>query len=388
MNVMSKILLNIVLLFALSLPTVAQEDGIRFFEGTWEEALQKAKAEDKLIFVDGYTAWCGPCANMAKNIFPLKEVGNFYNEHFICLKSNMEKEGKPLAERYNVVVYPTYLFVTAEGFLAHRGSGFLKADAFIALGKKALEIGRNGYEERFAKGERDEKFVKEYLYFMVDSHQADNAEKLLNTLYEEGNKKLLRDKDYWTAFDCCAADIDSPLSLAFLKDYKKLCKLYGDYAVNQKVRNQYASFAQILKLYEGQQWREVLSEEKKRAYFDLMEARDVPFCKELEQEIEFVVLLQAGKYGEAYELGEKSLANADARMLCNWATMGERLVAQKDIREKMAGWVERALRLGVEDDVRADSESVLHDLKNRERPAYQKGGNGRKGIPMRGYLTK
>ena len=35
--------------------------GIQFETGSWKEVLQKAKQENKLIFVDLYTTWCGPC---------------------------------------------------------------------------------------------------------------------------------------------------------------------------------------------------------------------------------------------------------------------------------------------------------------------------------------
>ena len=86
------IILNLILCCSLVFPAMAQEngEGIRFFEGTWEEALQKAKEENKLIFMDCYSTWCGPCAQMVRKIFPIKEVGDFYNKNFICLKRNME----------------------------------------------------------------------------------------------------------------------------------------------------------------------------------------------------------------------------------------------------------------------------------------------------------
>lgn len=32
---------------------------IKFEHGTWEEIKAKAKAENKLIFMDAYTSWCG-----------------------------------------------------------------------------------------------------------------------------------------------------------------------------------------------------------------------------------------------------------------------------------------------------------------------------------------
>lgn len=388
---MYKIFLNTILLICLSFPLIAQEEeGIRFFQGSWKEALQQAKKEGKMIFMDCYADWCGPCFNMAKNIFTQKEVGDFFNKHFICMKCNMEKgeEGKALQKKFDVVAYPTYLFITNEGYVAQRGSGFLNVDPFIDLAQKALSVGNNGYEERFAKGERDEKFLKQFLAESLSFHQADRIEEVLNQLYNEGNKHILQDKDYWQAFDCCAADIDSPLSLAFLKDYKKLCKIHGKFSIDQKIRNLYASVAKVLALCNIQGRQEIVLEDKKQAYFQKMQERKIPFCSELQEEIEYIILLRSGKYEEAYALGEKALSNADSRMLCNWATLGERIVRNnQEIRTQMAKWMKRAIEKGVDASMQEEAQNVLQDLTNSANPIYAK-GKARKSIPMRGYLNE
>ncbi len=117
-----------------------------------------------------------------------------------------------------------------------------------------------------------------------------------------------------------------------------------------------------------------------------MEERKVPNCAALQQEIEFIYLLRSGKYGEAYALGEKVLANADARVLGNWATLGERMVRQNQaVRTQMAGWMKRAIEAGVDARLQEEAQSVLNDLTTSASPAYQKGGS-RITIPIRGYL--
>ena len=368
-----------------------QDGGVVFLDNEpWDKVVRQAKKENKLIFVDCYTVWCGPCAYMAKNVFTLKEVGDFFNEHFVCLKSEMEREkdGIMLKERYNVVAYPTFLFITSEGYVAHRDLGGMNKDKFLALGRKALEIGHNGYEERFAKGERDEAFLKAYVSASVDSHSADLVEDLLNRLYEEQGVKILRDSVYWTAFDCCAADTEAPLSLAFLKDYKKLCKTHGQFAVDQKARNLYASIAKALTLYDRQGRKEVVSQAKKDSLFAVMAERKVPHYEMLQQEIDFILLLRAHQYEEARALGEKALADADARTLCNWATLGERFTRDNgEIRRKMAEWMKRAIEAGVDPSMQEEAEAVLNDLTTSDRPILQK-GQSRKSIPIRGYLSK
>ena len=91
----------------------AQNAGINFLHGTtWTEAVAKAKAENKLIFIDFYTQWCGPCLNMAQTVFSLPTVGYYYNQTFINLKIDAEEgEGITLAKKYGVRSYPTYAFI-------------------------------------------------------------------------------------------------------------------------------------------------------------------------------------------------------------------------------------------------------------------------------------
>nr|MBA3971052.1 hypothetical protein [Bacteroidota bacterium] len=47
----------------------AQNRSIEFEHGTFSELLAKAKKENKMIYIDCYTVWCGPCKWMAKNVF-------------------------------------------------------------------------------------------------------------------------------------------------------------------------------------------------------------------------------------------------------------------------------------------------------------------------------
>lgn len=94
-------------------------NGIHFFKGTWEEAQAKAKAENKLIFLDAYAAWCGPCKTLSKRYFSKESVGSFYNTHFINYKMDMEKhaDGPRLAKKFGLKAYPTLYFLKAESIV-------------------------------------------------------------------------------------------------------------------------------------------------------------------------------------------------------------------------------------------------------------------------------
>ena len=133
------------LLFGLLLMTQAQQasepvagEGINFHHGNWQSVLAKAKAEKKLIFVDAYAVWCGPCRMMAANTFPQKAVGDFFNANFINYKFDMEQgEGPEFRAKYGVSAYPTLFFINAEGKVVHKDLGYKTPEQLIQTGTDA-----------------------------------------------------------------------------------------------------------------------------------------------------------------------------------------------------------------------------------------------------------
>ena len=147
-------------------PNIANAQGIEFFHGSWEEALELANQEDKIIFVDAYTTWCGPCKRMAKLVFTDESVGQFYNRNFVCLKIDMEKEdGLAFQRKYPVSAYPTLYYIAGDGKVVHVTKGGRQAEQFIDLGKTAISKNdRSGdYTEAYEKGDRDPKLVYNYI---------------------------------------------------------------------------------------------------------------------------------------------------------------------------------------------------------------------------------
>lgn len=118
----------------------ATEVGIQFKDISFEEALKEAKAGNKLIFMDAYAEWCGPCVHMASNIFPDEELGKFYNAQFINLKIDMEKgEGPALAAKYQVRAYPTLFFIDGNGKVVKKVLGFQSVQKMMQVGKDVVK---------------------------------------------------------------------------------------------------------------------------------------------------------------------------------------------------------------------------------------------------------
>jgi len=111
--------------------------GIRFFQGSWEEAMAKAKAEKKCIFLDAYASWCSPCKTMDGEVYTNSKIGNYFNEKFIAVKIDMEKgEGPELAKRFpSIDGYPSLLFFGSDGHLAKTILGSRPVNEFLQEAK-------------------------------------------------------------------------------------------------------------------------------------------------------------------------------------------------------------------------------------------------------------
>jgi len=156
---------------------------MEFVEKPFDELLAQAKAEDKVIFIDAYTTWCGPCKMMAAKVFPDARVGEVYNKRFINAKFDMEKgEGPALAKRYSVVAYPTYLFVDGDGDIVHKGLGYIPQEKFLALADVAVSPDNLGaLNKRYNDGEREAEFVKMYVETLTDIYEQDRAGEVIST---------------------------------------------------------------------------------------------------------------------------------------------------------------------------------------------------------------
>src|ERR1700748_483108 len=111
-------------ILALLMSIRSHAEGIRFMTGSWSQIRAAAKAQNKLIFIDFYTDWCAPCKMMAQTIFPQKPVGDYYNEHFVCVQINAEKgEGIELKKKYAIYAYPTMIFTNDKEDIIYRAIG-------------------------------------------------------------------------------------------------------------------------------------------------------------------------------------------------------------------------------------------------------------------------
>ncbi|GAA4293060.1 thioredoxin family protein [Aestuariibaculum suncheonense] len=158
-----------ILLVIILMPLFTLGQGIEFEQSSFKEALAKAKKENKLLFIDGYAVWCGPCKRMEKTVFKEAVIGDYFKEHFVAVKVDVERgEGPELKEKYNITGLPGYVFVNGDDEVVYRISGAKSTEDFLKEVTKAVEyqndpnsIGR--LNELYESNKNDEDFVKLYL---------------------------------------------------------------------------------------------------------------------------------------------------------------------------------------------------------------------------------
>lgn len=176
------------LFFFFTLPALAQKEGIRFFKGSWNKALAEAKQSGKLIFVHARLYFSTASERLEQEVFPLKELGDKYNQHFINYRMDMEKgTGRSLGEEFQVRGNPTYLFINGDGDLVYKAYGFTSnPKRFLILADTVLRRYEEGKIEVFGqaayeKRKHDKAFLVEYIKQLKPfGIQQDSAGKVLD----------------------------------------------------------------------------------------------------------------------------------------------------------------------------------------------------------------
>lgn len=108
------------------------EQGITFFEGKLDQALAQAGKENKLVFLDIYAVWCGPCKRLKATTFKDPAVGEYINKSFVSIAIDGEKgEGPALAQKLQLTAYPTLYVLDAKGNVLRKMVGFRTAEQLL-----------------------------------------------------------------------------------------------------------------------------------------------------------------------------------------------------------------------------------------------------------------
>ena len=210
--------------------------GVDFFQGSWQEALAAAKKQRKLVFVDAYTVWCPPCKAMNRNTFPNAKVGEFFNDKFVSYKFDMEKgEGLSFADKYQVLAYPTLLFINFKGDVVHKAMGYKSPNELINEANKALDPAKNQdlIKMEYEDGNRSPEILLEYARHLKKDGK--DYRSVAEEYFATQPNKALFSTNNWEAVAAFTTDINSREYQYLIKKQKKFIRKHGYQPVLDKI---------------------------------------------------------------------------------------------------------------------------------------------------------
>lgn len=237
-----KILRSLATVVAICLGTIlSMGQGIEFMpEGSqFSDALAKAKAEGKLVFLDCYTSWCGPCKYMSSKVFTTQEAGDFMNPSYVCIKIDMEQgEGPALARKLEIAAYPTFIIFNSDGTEVGRFMGSCKPDEFVANVKTASsDNGLPEMQSRYEGGERDTQFLIGYIDTLAKAYKKRQAVEVAEVLLADNAETFAADPSLVKIFMEYITNPFNPSFVYTAKNPAAFKAAVGDRAAASKIRN-------------------------------------------------------------------------------------------------------------------------------------------------------
>ena len=266
-------------LFLLISTMLFSQDGIKFGKQSFAQTLEQAKKENKLIFLDAFASWCGPCKLLDKNVFPKKEVGDYFNANFLNLHIDMEKgEGIEIAKKYSIYSYPTLLFIDGDGKVVYKAAGYMSPQELISIAKEAVNP-ENTLENKIAKFEAGEKDPEFLMGLIKNTYSSDFslAQKVAtryfqtrtDAIYSKEEAGMLLfftktiDDDLYKIFTAKKAELSTQIPESYLEEYDKQLKLntvlQKSFDANTQSINEPIFLAEGTKIYGEKEAKQLLN---------------------------------------------------------------------------------------------------------------------------------
>lgn len=209
----------------------AQDRSIQFEHGTWAEIKAKAAKENKTIFFDAFTSWCGPCKTLAAEVFTINEVADYFNTNFVNAKFDMEKgEGPELAKMYGVRAYPSLMFINADGKLINKREGALDFKVLLEVAKKSIGGESLEYlQTQYKNGNREYQFIKKYLSRMEGLRA--NIPMVVEDYFKNLDQSKWSAQENWYLIDRYVKSEESPIFKYLLANKSKFVTKFSSAAV-------------------------------------------------------------------------------------------------------------------------------------------------------------
>ncbi len=315
--------------------------GIEFESGNWQSIVDKAKKENKIIFLDAYASWCGPCKRMSADIFTDKQVADYYNSNFINAKIDMEiGEGIELASLFEVQAYPTLLYVDANSNMVHRVCGYREVDNFIEEGRNAKTEGKR-LKDIIASFDGAKASAEEMNAMLVTYRNAcmDNSSAIEQYFSEKNATQCMEDKNWQLIMN----HVNDPTSTAIKtinSNYPEFVSAFGKEEVDNKLMLTYQSgFNRTLRTHD----------ETKIA---AIRESSTGLNDDIRDRVQLYMNFENARFEKNYDVYASNLIEylnkyptKDARMLNKYAWSFYENVDKKEYLDKAIKWAETSVEV-------------------------------------------
>lgn len=218
------------------LPVFSQNRSIAFEHGSFKEIKEKALKENKLIFIDAFTTWCGPCKQMANTVFTNDTVADYFNSKLVNAKIDMEKgEGIDIAKLYEVQCYPNLLFIDGNGKLVHRIAGSMSASDFVTLAKVAAQPDKcfSYFSKNYETNKHNATFLIQYIKLRESTCL--EIKPMLNDYFALQKETALTSSENWDMIKSFVNSIESREFKYLIANKDKFSALYTSKEVDEKL---------------------------------------------------------------------------------------------------------------------------------------------------------
>ncbi|WP_423735419.1 DUF255 domain-containing protein [Chitinophaga caseinilytica] len=155
-------------------------EGVRFEKLSFNDAIAKARAGNKAIYVDMSATWCQPCKMMKKEVFPDPSVVKYLNDNYIPIEFDCDIDSvlsNEYRDKFYTTAFPTHLLIDKNGNLIHKFVGYMKVSSFLDQLMKGVvaDKGLGSFNKRYQDGERSPAFMNEYIMLLANANEGERA---------------------------------------------------------------------------------------------------------------------------------------------------------------------------------------------------------------------
>jgi thioredoxin-related protein len=233
--------ITILLLLSMVLSAAGQNnEGIKFRTASFDEAIALSKSEKKPIFLHAFASWCHYCEYMTDSVYSKKEIGDFYNRNFICIRMDMEKEGRELNKKLKVRTFPTLVYFDYRDIvMMHRIAGKRSAEEFLQTGKEALDSTKQlrTYEKKYYNKTAKAEEILTY-FRMLDKAGLDNQAPINAYLMNIDVNEMLKPINWRIMYDLFR-EADLPAFQKVIENKKYYAEKYSADSIENKIISVY-----------------------------------------------------------------------------------------------------------------------------------------------------